>query len=144
MDSFNLQSAYALSVAVTHVLFAVVILRLYQLVKKAGLCQDTWMLRLGIILAVAGTLTLASIPIIPDGSIVDMGVLSKEALIWSISRTLGLIVLCFVLFRTMLHPVPLRPNWDGVERRRQRLKPKQFFRDERGDEQTPSNRIPLA
>lgn len=140
MDSSTVHNVYSISVAVTHVLFAVILLRLYQLVKKAKLCQDTWVLRIGIVLAVTGTLTLASIPLHPSGFAAD-----NEVMWWSISRTLGLIVLCFVLFKTLIHPPTAKPApWDGQERRESKPEDHRFFRDTRGEDAPPSNRIPLA
>ena len=109
----SLLTGYALSVALTHVLFSVIVLRLYQLVKSSKLCEDSWGLRIGVVLAVTGTLTLSSIPITSLAT--HPFDISRETMFWSMVRTIGLIVLCFVIFHAAIRNTARM--WDGEDRR---------------------------
>lgn len=112
MAEADVQYVYTLFVAGTHLFFAVMVLRLFQLAKIKKLCKDTFILRLAVILVVTSTLTLASIPISTSNP-VEQALLSNQAMLWSIARTTGLLILSFIMLVSFLK----RSTWDGRERR---------------------------
>lgn len=104
-------AVYSLFVALTHMFFSIMVLRLYQLVKIKKVCEDTLWLRLGVILVVTGSMTVASMPIHDFSTGVPP--LSFEPMFWSLVRTTGLLIVSFVI----LAAVTKHSRWDGVERR---------------------------
>jgi len=113
LDPSMITETYMVIVTITHVLFAVIVLRLYQLVKAAGFGEQSWALRIGVILIVAGTLTLAMIPTTLP-AVATVKDVSMDVLIWSLLRTLGLIIVCSLIFTNIARFKP----WDGHSERR--------------------------
>lgn len=114
MAELDTQSVYSLFVAGTHLFFSIMILRLYQMAKNMKLCRDSIWLKIGIILTVTGTMTLAAIPISELGRGIDrIGHDGADVMLWSVLRTSGLLILSFVMLVSFLK----RSTWDGIERR---------------------------
>lgn len=134
MDS--IPNFWVMSLLVTHMLFAIILLRLYQLLKKSRLCRDTWIMKVGVVLAVAGTITLGALPILEQVAatssassaaatvaavaVADDIQVSNEILFWSFVRTIGLLLVCAVLWRALTHPHS-RPSWHDKQHRKSRL-----------------------
>lgn len=107
MDTLKLHTLYVLSMTATHILFVIVVMRLWQLVRTYRICRDSWTLKTGMILVIVGTLVLAAVPIVESE-------VSPELMVWSAVRNLGLIILCWIIFAGIAR---FRP-WDGKTERR--------------------------
>lgn len=115
MNSISVSTSVVLAagtIGVGHLLLTVLLLRLYQLVKIKNICQDTWALRIGVILIVLGTLTQAVLPLNREL------VFDPDVLYCGVLRIVGLLMLGASVLRTISKAKP----WDGKTERRQRAR----------------------
>jgi hypothetical protein len=92
--------------SLAHVALAVIVLRLYQVMKNAGVAHNTWVVKLGMICMVTGTLNIAGLPLF------NIDKVSQELVFWSVVKSSGMLLLCSVIFKHVKNLV--RQQWDAT------------------------------